>query len=240
MNTFDLYLKKILNAPLWIKQVIYLKLTKEMRENLCEEDLKNFSDNILSTFVPILTFKGKTELTDKKCGLDNNIYSFLKYCEKGYSMLEISVNTFLSMEETSKYLQFCIEQEFVKTPDVKLYALLGFIAGKLRVGEYLEKTGIITSEQLETALEKQHDNEKLGETLISLGFITQKDLKALCILKEEAKKRFILDYNSIPDTKTVFSSDNAKYENEINKLKEENLKLKQKMSSLLRLVKNNE
>ena len=97
-NILDLFLEKVLNVPLWIKQVIYLKLGNEMREMACDEFLKNHPDDIFSTFVPTLTFKGKTELTERKCGLDNNIYNFLQGCANEYSMIEISVNTFLSME----------------------------------------------------------------------------------------------------------------------------------------------
>ena len=61
-NILDLFLEKVLNVPLWIKQVIYLKLGNEMREMACDEFLKNHPDDIFSTFVPTLTFKGKTEL----------------------------------------------------------------------------------------------------------------------------------------------------------------------------------
>ena len=38
-NIFDLFLEKILNVPLWIKQAIYLRLAKEMQEYDCEDFL---------------------------------------------------------------------------------------------------------------------------------------------------------------------------------------------------------
>lgn len=59
------------------------------------------------------------------------------------------------------------------------------------------------------------------------------------MLKEEAKKRFILDYNTVPKPETTFSDDSQKYEEEIANLKDENLKLKRKMLQLLELVKRN-
>jgi hypothetical protein len=245
-NILDLFLEKVLNVPLWIKQVIYLKLGNEMREMACDEFLKNHPDDIFSTFVPTLTFKGKTELTERKCGLDNNIYNFLQGCANEYSMIEISVNTFLSMEEVAKYYELCLEQNFIKVPDSKeIHAMAGFIAGKFRTGEYFKQKGAISVDQLQQAILANRDAQeagtpkKFGEILIELGFITDNDIKALIVLKEEAKKRFILDYNTVPKPETAFSNDTQKFEEEIANLKDENLKLKRKMLQLLELVKRN-
>ncbi len=245
-NILDLFLEKVLDVPLWIKQVIYLKLEKEMKELSCDNFLKEHPNDIFSTFVPTLTFKGKTELTERKCGLDNNIYNFLQGCANEYSMLEISVNTFLSMEEVAKYYELCLEQNFIKVPDSKeIHAMAGFIAGKFRTGEYFKQKGVLSVDQLQQAILANRDAQesgnpkKFGEILIELGFIKEDDIKALVILKEEAKKRFILDYNTVPKPETTFTNDNQKYEEEIANLKDENLKLKRKMLQLLELVKRN-
>lgn len=245
-NILDLFLEKVLDVPLWIKQVIYLKLEKEMKELSCDNFLKKHPNDIFSTFVPTLTFKGKTELTERKCGLDNNIYNFLQGCANEYSMLEISVNTFLSMEEVAKYYELCLEQNFIKVPDSKeIHAMAGFIAGKFRIGEYFKQKGVLSVDQLQQAILANRDAQesgnpkKFGEILIELGFIKEDDIKALVILKEEAKKRFILDYNTVPKPETTFTNDNQKYEEEIANLKDENLKLKRKMLQLLELVKRN-
>lgn len=245
-NIFDLFLDKVLTVPFWVRQVIYLKLAQEMREKSCENFLRNNSDDILSTFVPTLTFKGKTELMERKCGLDNNIYNFLQGCANEYSMLEISVNTFLSMEEVAKYYELCLEQNFIKMPDSKeIHAMAGYIAGKFRVGEYFKQKGELTVDQLQQAIlahrsaNEQGQPAKFGEILIALGFVKEEDLTALLLLKEESKKRFILDYNTVPKSETTFTNDNQKYEEEIAALKDENLKLKRKMIQLLELVKRN-
>jgi uncharacterized protein YdcH (DUF465 family) len=241
-NIFELFLDKVLNVPLWIKQVLYLKLVKEMQHYNCEDFLREKSDDIFSTFVPIMTFKGKTELMERKCGLDNNIYNFLQCCENGYSMLEISVNTFLSMEEVAKYYEFCLEQSFVKTPDSQeIHAMAGYISGKFRIGEYFKQRGTITVDQLQKAILENRDSEdkKFGEILVELGYVKSEDLMSVLILKEEAQKRFILDYNTLPKPETEYSSSDKKYEEEISSLKDENLKLKQKLVQLLELVKKN-
>lgn len=245
-NIFELFLEKVLNIPLWIKQVIYLKLAKEMQNYNCEDFLRDHKQDIFSAFVPTLTFKGKTELMEHKCGLDNNIYNFLQGCANEYSMIEISVNTFLSMEEVAKYYELCLEQNFIKVPDSKeIHAMAGYIAGKFRVGEYFKQKGTLTVDQLQKAIlahrdeESSDDPKKFGEILVQLGYVSEGDLKAVLQLKEEAKKRFILDYNTVPKPETTFSNENQKYEEEIAKLKDENLKLKRKMLQLLELVKRN-
>ena len=157
-NILDLFLEKVLNVPFWIKQVIYLKLSKEMKDTACETFLQEHTDEIFSTFVPTLTFKGKTELMERKCGLDNNIYNFLQGCANEYSMIEISVNTFLSMEEVAKYYELCLEQNFIKVPESKeIHAMAGYIAGKFRIGEYFKQKGTITVDQLQQAILAHRD-----------------------------------------------------------------------------------
>ena len=245
-NIFELFLDKVFNVPFWVKQVMYIKLSDEMKDKACEDFLRGNKEDIFATFVPTITFKGKTELTERKYGLDNNIYNFLQCCLNEYSMLEISVNTFLSMEEIAKYYELCLEQNFIKKPEsLEIHAMAGYIAGKFRTGEYFKQKGIITVDQLQQAIlahrEAQESGhpKRFGEVMVELGFVTEDDLKAILILKDEAKKRFILDYNTVPQSETQFSDNNQKYEEEIAVLKDENIKLKRKMLQLLELVKRN-
>ena len=245
-NILELVLEKVLAVPFWIKQYIYLKLLKEMQDMECENILRNNPNDIFATFVPTLTFKGKTELMERKCGFDNNLYNFLQNCANEYNMLEIAVNSFLSMEETAKYYELCLEQSFIKTPESKeIHAMAGFIAGKFRTGEYFKQKGELTVDQLQQAILAQRDSiqsgqqKKFGEILISLGYLKEEDLKAVLALKDEAKKRFILDYTNVPTPETTFADDSQKYQDEINTLKDENIKLKRKLLQLLELVKRN-
>lgn len=47
---------------------------------------------------------------------------------------------------------------------------------RIRIGDLLLSQGLITQQQLETALEEQHVRKtKLGETLIALGYVSQQD-----------------------------------------------------------------
>ena len=195
-NIFELFLGKVFNVPLWVKIAMYVKLAEEMREKSCEDFLRNKPDEILATFVPTITFKGKTELNERKCGLDNNIYNFLQCCLNEYSMLEISINTFLSMEEIAKYYELCLEQNFIKKPEsIELHAMAGFIAGKFRTGEYFKQKGMIDVDQLQKAILTHRDYQqngnpkRFGEVLVELGYVTEDDVKTIFILKEEARSR---------------------------------------------------
>ena len=124
--------------------------------------------------------------------------------------------------------------------------MAGYIAGKFRTGEYFKQKGVIDVDQLQQAIlahkaaQESGNPKRFGEVMIELGLVTEEDLKAILILKDESKKRFILDYNTVPKPETQFSSDNQKYEEEIAVLKDENIKLKRKMLQLLELVKRNE
>ncbi len=229
-NNLELYIEKILNAPLWIKQAVYLRLS---------DDVKNCALNVFANLIPTLTFQGRSELKDKRCGFDSNIYKFLELSEKGFSILEISVNTFFSLEETAKIFEFCIEQGFIDVPQKDIYAFSCFISGKYRIGEYLKEVGIISGEQLEKALQ-QSLGKKTGETLINLGYVKEEDIKPLFILEEESQKRFVPDYNTIPNISVSFCDEAKQYEKGIADLKAENEDLKKKMRQLLQLVKNSD
>lgn len=245
-NLFELFIGKLLAYPLWVKQAVYYRLYLNMKENYCERFVFKNTDNLFAFYNPTVTFKGKTELWDRKNGLDSNIYNFLRLCIEGYSILEISLNTFLSMEEAAKNFMFCLEQNFVEKPESdEVYAMAGFIAGKFRTGEYYKINGSITIDQLDEAvmtqrkLDDRMEHKLFGKILVDLGFITEKNVQTLFTLKADAKQRFILDYSLVPQTELV-SSEKEKLEAKIELLEKANEALKRKMTHLLHLVKHDD
>ncbi len=241
-NIFNTFLSKIDDFPLWIKQIIFLRLSDDIKSQVCEKFLQEKSEDIFSLYSPTLTFKGSEELKNRKCGLDLNIYNFLEYCENNLSILEISLNTFLSMEEVAKYFIFCIEQGYIERPvNIEIDAMAGFIAGKFRTGEYFKEKGIISDEQLEKAVDiSAKSRKKFAEILVDMGLITQDDVSVMLTFKEEAKKRFVLDYNAVPQGKNEFCSKEEEYIKEIEELKAENEKLKKRIIRLLEIVRGND
>lgn len=241
-NLFELYMGKLLAYPLWIKQAIYYRLYLNMQENYCERFVVKNADNLFAFYSPTITFKGKTELWDRKSGLDTNIYNFLRLCSEGYSILEVSLNTFLSIEEVAKHFMFCLEQNYIEKPDNdEIYAMGGFIAGKFRTGEYYKLNGSITIDQLDMAIMTQRnldgrmEHKLFGKILVDLGFITEKNVQTLFTLKADAKKRFILDYSLVPKSELV-QSEKEKLEAKIELLEKANDALKRKMNHLLCII----
>lgn len=241
-NIYNKFINKILKFPLWIKQAIYLKLVKEMEESYCRKFLDKESLNFVA-YTPTVTFEGKIELSDKKCGFDNNLYNFLQYCLDGYSLIEICANTFLSPEEVAKILEFCIEQKFIENPQSdEIRATICYISGKCRLGEYLLQTGALDEQMLEDTIAICNDEKekKFGEILIEKEYVKPEDLKAILILKEEAQKRFVFDYETLPQVNMECLDINQKSKNEIQLLKDENKKLKRQINHLLEFVKQND
>lgn len=68
-NIFDLYMNKLLELPLWIKQVIYVKLKEDIKEHNCEKILETKEDDLFALYKPVLTFNGRTELMQKTADL---------------------------------------------------------------------------------------------------------------------------------------------------------------------------
>lgn len=245
-NMFKVFTDKLLSFPLWIKQIIYLYLEKDLANSLSDDFIKKNEKEIFHLHIPVLSFIGKTELSERKSGLDDNIYNFLNNANANLNILEISMNNFWTMEEVAKYYIFCLEQNYIKTPDsLYVHAMAGFMAGKFRIGEYFKRAERISMQQLEHAINKQKESLKtdkplkMAEVLISLGYVTEKDTASLLIIKEEASKRFILDTALVPDNFLQDLNQTKKDKEEIAKLMEQNRVLKEQLGRILAFVKKN-
>lgn len=240
-NLFKLFTDKLMDYPLWVKQAVYRKLYTDMKNLECERTIVNTPQKIFALYEPVITYEGENELKNKTKIFDGNIYNFLKLCRENYNILEISLNTFLSIEETAKIFMFCIEQNFIKKPeDIEVYAMCGFIAGKFRTGEYFKEKNAINDEQLNQAINLRNSVDKpMGEILAELRFIQKEDLKNLFVLKSDSKKRFILDSSIFP-TSELEITEKEKFEAEISDLKKQNENLKLRMKQLLKRVSQND
>lgn len=245
-NILNLFLEKLLAFPLWVKQVIYLRLYQNLQSHLSEDFITTKQEDIFHLYIPPLTFAGKTEFEERKGNHDNNIYVFLSNVVEGLAMLEIAMNNFWTMEEVAKCYIFCLEQNYVKTPEsAYVGAMAGFMSGKYRTGEYFKRIGRINVDQLEQVLitqkemTKSANPKKMAEIMIDLGFITEKETQSLLQLKEESKKRFILEASLIPkEAQSIPASCNEQiYKDQISKLTEQNTLLKEQLRKILAYVK---
>ena len=231
-NFLDKFLEKLSGFPSWIKEIIYIRLQKDVKP---EGELAY----IFATFKPSLSDKGKCELNNKESGFDLNLYNIFQYCDNGASISDITLDTYLSMEEVANYFLFAVDEGYIQIPDnSQILNIAGFLAGKFRTGEYFVQDGVISEQQLDDAVlnyehrTKKH-NKKFGQSLIELGLISEQQLDILLSIKEEAKKRFILDHNEVPKI-----SETKDYQSQIEDLKRENKQLRLRIKELLSGGKN--
>lgn len=235
-NNFKHFTEQISKFPNWMKSVLAVEFARNI-------DLGNDTSYIFTSYRPVLSFKGSSELRLKKTGFDTNIYNILELSAKNYSIAEISLDTYLTLEEISSYFIMCVKEGYLEKPENKtVLSAAMFLSGKYKIGEFLAECNKITDEQLERAVNidiNSKNNRKFGKILSDLGFIKENDLSSVLTLKEEAKKRFVLDYNEIPKSDADFAKMSDKYKQKIEELQTENKKLKTKLDQLLAMVKTN-
>ena len=235
------FMEKMLAFPLWIKQTIFLNLSNDLNTYLSNEFLDVQEGELFHIYRPALSDMGQNELLTKESKYDEIIYSFLNSCSKGMSLVEIAIESNLTMEEVAKAFTFCKTSGFFSNAVPKtISATAGFIAGKYRTGEYFIRSGKMTIEQLDEVLNKQKEMNDAGkhvfiaELMVQLGFVLERDVKSIIFMKEEAGKRFSLDPNDIPNLALEKEKYDIRVEN--TKLKEENEILKQKLDAVLKFI----
>lgn len=236
------FMEKMLGFPLWVKQTIFLDLSRDLTKYLSNEFLDVQEGELFHIYKPELSDLGQNELLTKESKFDESIYSFLSCCSKGMSLIEIAIENNFTMEEVSKAFTFCKTSGFFSKDVPKLVsAIAGFIAGKYRTGEYFIRAGKMTIEQLDQVLNKQQDMKDEGkhvfiaELMVQMGFVRDLDVKSIIFMKEEAGKRFSLNPEEVPNITLEREAYDIRVEN--TRLKEENEILKQKMDSILTYIK---
>ena len=101
------FMEKMLGFPLWIKQTIFLNLSKDLNTYLSNEFLDVEEGDLFHIYKPELSEIGQNELLTKESKFDESIYSFLNCCAKGMSLIEIAIENNFTMEEVSKAFTFC-------------------------------------------------------------------------------------------------------------------------------------
>ena len=236
------FMEKMLGFPLWIKQTIFLNLSKDLNDYLSDEFLDVKEGELFHVYKPVLSEQGQNELLTKESKYDESIYSFLSCCTKGMSLIEIAIENNLTMEEVSKAFMFCKTSGLFSSAVPKLVAAIaGFLAGKYRTGEYFIRAGKMTIEQLDEVLNKQQEMNDAGqhvfiaELMVQMGCVRDIDVKSIIFMKQEAGKRFSLNPEEVPNITLEKENYDIRVENA--RLKEENEVLRQKMDALLTFIK---
>ena len=204
-------------------------------------------NDLFQYMCPKVTFKGKQELQEKMLGLSEGYYIFLQELLDENNIFEITIKNSWTLADSAKIFCRLCEMEYITIPDYytnKNVAIAQFIAGKLKTGEFLKRINKITTIQLEQAIryQKELNDEgrhiKMASILIKLGFITDKGLDSLLLLKEEARKRLPINIGYISTkmpTKEEEESQIARMQKEISRLENENLIMKKRLKKLLNI-----
>lgn len=236
-NFLKQFLYNISDFPDWLKEIIHSQLAEEIRD-------ADSLAYVFTSYKPILTYKGRCELDFRKTGFDSNIYNFLDAADKNFSISEFTLNTYLSLEEVTRYFLFCADEGYFEIPDnSEILNIAGFLTGKFRTGEYFVKSGTISEDELNSAVENyennNNENKKFGQTLIDKGLITPSQLTTILKIKEDARKRFVLDFNDVPKIKQE-TNEKEISKKQIETLQQENKILKTKLEQLLTMVTKND
>ncbi|MBR2069205.1 MAG: hypothetical protein IJ877_05520 [Candidatus Gastranaerophilales bacterium] len=247
-TTSNLFIKNMQNLPIWVKQVLTAELSQDLNKKLSDFKELVHADGLFQYLIPKVSIKGRQELETRQTNLSEGYYTFLNdSLENTNTIFEITIKNNWTLADSAKIFIRLYELEYVVTTNQENsinISVASFIASKIKTGEFLKKIGKIDAKQLEQALryQKQLNDEgrhiKMASILIKMGFITDKGLDSLLLLKEEAKRRLPL---SVGFTSMQFESEEDKnnqvlrLQKEIARLENENLIMKKRLKKLLNM-----
>ena len=250
-NLYAEFTEKILNLPLWVKEIVYIMLKKNLQELLPCSNIDINEEHLYQFLCPELTYAGKKEynrLIQEEPDAPET--KFMESIMNNLSIIEITLNNAWTLEETSQIYYRCIEKQYVAMPEnAVINAKAAYFANKIRIGEYLKHIGLIDVDQLQNAMRIQRESEEANEKkgfasiLVDMGLVTRDDTDNILLIKQESRRRFILNFNSADaenlsgkiSTEEVITSIEQK--RQIEKLTYENNLLKAKLKQLLNLNK---
>ncbi len=243
----DIVLQNMRNLPIWVKQVVTKEIFEDLEKKLADFSELSETDSLFQSMLPKVSVKGKQEIVARMLNLSEAFYTFLIDAQEGCDIFEITIKNNWSLADTAKIFIKLFELELVIISDNdsdKTVAIAMFIAGKIKTGEFLKRIGKIDALQLEQAIryQKQLNDEgrhiKMASILIKLGFITNKGLDSLLLLKEEAKKRMPVTIGIAAlhfDDKDAELTQIDRLQREVSRLESENLIMKKRLKKLLKL-----
>lgn len=244
-NLYAEFTEKILNLPLWVKEITYFLLKQNLKTTLPCSNIDVNEEDLYQYLCPELTYAGKKECERLKIEApDSNLYQFLNCLMQNLSIVEITLNNAWTLEETSQIYYNCIESQFVARPENPIInAKASYLAGRIRIGEYLKRIGLIDVDQLENAMRIQKESEQANQKkgfasiLVDLDLVTRDDTDSILLIKQESKRRFILDISSSGENIEIENIRAAEDAKKIERLTYENNLLKAKLREMLNINK---
>lgn len=243
-NNLNILIKTILDAPLWVKEVILYDVSKNLQGQVPNIE-ETPEQDIYSVYTPEITFKGKKELETHEHGHELNLYKYLSNANNHLRVVDITLNNFWTLEESSRYLAACVKNEYIKAPsNLVVYASILYLGNEIRLGEFVKRINLIDVNQLESALRKQkevntnaHSYEKLGSILVNMGYIVNDDIVKILQIKDESQKRFIMSMD-LAKTPVTDDIEIKQLRMKADKLAQENSILKEKLRAIFNIQNN--
>lgn len=224
---FENLLRIVKNLPEWILEALFIELINLLKEKY---SIKKFIDtdrmDVLQLYVPELTEYGLMiiQRADKKKlpeGIDKNLVKYLQTVEQQRNIVDICIQNHWTLEQCSMITFKCLERNFIKhTITPALYNIISYIAGHLKIGEFLIRKNKLDDNTLEYALKMQDqmfssfgEKNKIVEILVNMGKVRQEDVIDYLNLKESSKKYFIIEQPETPETEKLKSLNKQLTEN---------------------------
>ena len=243
----ELFLSNLKNLPIWVKQVIAAELTHELNAQLDEFTNLIDSKNLFQNMKLELTPRAKMQVQEGTLNLSQSYYVFLIDMLNGFTIFDSTVKNNWALSDTAKIFCRLCELDCFVIPDFEEnvnVAIALFLAGKIRTGEFLNRIGKVSRSKIEEAIKYQQERNaegvhiKMASVLIKLGFISDKGLDSLLLLKDEAKRRLPvgIGFTSIKYYNPEEQKDQiCSLQREIARLENENLIFRKRLKKLLRI-----
>jgi hypothetical protein len=197
----DKLINQLLKQPTWFKSYIYFTLRNDLKKTYDIEFLNSRDENnLVHNYVPSPSASGRTLIQRKfnkaviSFELDDYQIKFLKQVGYNKKLIDICNENNWSLADGARLLVEVIEKGYIESIEITSIAnQIYYLAGKIRLGEYLLRTNKISLDQIDRALSTQRDivknmgqNVKIGDLLVNLGFINEGDKSDIIQLKENS------------------------------------------------------
>lgn len=199
LTAFDELMRQINHLPLWVKQVIYAQIRQELEMTLSPSTLQAFSpEHTLQLWVPEVNRRGILEMEKAAQRPSLPILKLLHRVQQKRNVIGITILNGWSLAQCAAALAQALTLNLLEVPpSTVISGTIDYLAGRIRLGEYLVKINRLTIDQLDQALRTQRAiEEAMGErvgianVLINLGYIKKEDSESILFLKAESRKSF--------------------------------------------------
>jgi hypothetical protein len=231
-------LEVVNSLPVWVLQALFVEISSMLNEKAKNVNLEKLDrTELLQLLVPEISEYGDLILKRHAQGLADNkvnptLVKLLSSAADKKNVVDICIINRWTIEQCTKILLECIQKNYVKYNfPHSLYNTILFIAGEIRIGEFLIRKNKITTDQLEHALKLQSDlsntfgeRRKIVEILVNMGKINKDEVLDYLTLKELSKS-----YVTINPPRTAQST---QMEHLVNELRQNNEDLIRRFNQL--------